>query len=305
MSTPITKDYSLKDIAARKTANPPKAVMTAILTQGQTDERALARQALLLKHPELKGSVPDPKTKAGAALAREEARILVRQIRPLIWLRQIVDLLDRDRGDIPRDFLLGWMAYESDGLVTAITDRPERGYFQIDWKAGEAQEQLKLDQDHFEALSKDREYSVKVGIQLAQIYRQYIRKHYPSVPDKSELLWRLTKARHGASGILSKAMRQLATAHQKITWEAVSAKMAKTHLGRKDVAIVDQVFRYAGSLKPLVDMIPTAAAGATSPELEAEAPMGDPFDDSAVLMGTSWFPRYPVVQTQPFGFRRR
>jgi len=162
-----------------------------------------AAKAIGLVLPELKGKLP---ASLSPKLARELSRILVRQVRPLIWFRQIIELLDRYRGDIPREFLLGWMAIESDGNVKVVTSRPERGYFQIDWKGGEAQEQLKLDQSKFLALSTDREYSIRVGIQLAQLYRSYIRKHYPAVPDGSELLWRLTKARHGASGLLAKAL---------------------------------------------------------------------------------------------------
>jgi hypothetical protein len=199
-------------------------------------------------------------------LARELSRILVRQVRPLIWLRQIIELLDRYRGDIPREFLLGWMAIESDGNVKVVTSRPERGYFQIDWKGGEAQEQLKLDQTKFLALSTDREYSIRVGTQLAQLYRTYIRKHYPSVPDGSELFWRLTKARHGASGLLNKALAQLTKAKQKITWDAVAAQMSQTSLGPKIVANVEHLFKYANLFKPLATMISTQSI-----ELEAES----------------------------------
>jgi hypothetical protein len=268
MSTSITRDYSLKDIAEGKIGNPPKAVVTAILAQGNRDERALAQQALLLNHPELKGKLPaSPSPK----LARELSRILVRQVRPLIWLLQIIELLDRYRGDIPREFLLGWMAIESDGNVKVVTSRPERGYFQIDWKGGEAQEQLKLDQTKFLALSTDREYSIRIGIQLARLYRSYIRKHYPAVPDGSELLWRMTKARHGASGLLTKALSELAKAHQKITWEGLAAKMSQTTLGPKIVDNVDHLFKYANLFKRLVAAVSTSISAAKSNELEGEA----------------------------------
>jgi hypothetical protein len=271
MSTSITRDYSLKDIAEGKIGNPPKAVLTAILAQGSRDDRALAQQALLLRHPELKDKMPDSTAPKHAVLARELSRILVRQVRPLIWLRQIIELLDRYRGDIPREFLLGWMAIESDGNVKVVTSRPERGYFQIDWKGGEAQEQLKLDHTKFLALSTDREYSIRVGIQLAQLYRNYIRKHYPTVPDGSELLWRMTKARHGASGLLTKALAELAKAHQKITWEALAAKMSQTKLGPKIVDNVNHLFKYANLFKPLVATISTGARATKAQELEGEA----------------------------------
>jgi hypothetical protein len=268
MSTSITRDYSLKDIAERKIGNPPKPLVAAILSQGNRDERALAQQALLLRHPELKGKMPDS---ISPKLARELSQILVRQVRPLIWLRRIIELLDRYRGDIPREFLLGWMAIESDGNVKVVTSRPERGYFQIDWKGGEAQEQLKLDQTKFLALSTDREYSIRVGIQLAQLYRSYIRKHYPAVPDGSELLWRLTKARHGASGLLNKALAELAKTHQKITWEALAAKMSQTSLGPRIVANVEHLFKYANLFKPVVAMISTSTSAPKANELEGEA----------------------------------
>jgi hypothetical protein len=268
MSTSITRDYSLQDIAEGKTGHPPKAVAAAILTQGNRDDRALAQQALLLSHPELNDRLP---ASLSPKLARELSRILVRQVRPLIWLRQIIELLDRYRGDIPREFLLGWMAIESDGNVKVVTSRPERGYFQIDWKGGEAQEQLKLDQTKFLALSTDREYSIRVGIQLAQLYRSYIRKHYPTVPDGSELFWRLTKARHGASGLLTKALAQLTKANQKITWEALAAKMSQTSLGPKIVANVEHLFKYANLFKPLLANIAASPGASKSNELELEA----------------------------------
>ena len=267
MSTSITRDYSLQDVAERKIGNPPRPVAAAILAQGNRDERALAQQALLLRHPDLKGKMP---ASLSPKLARELSQILVRQVRPLIWLRQIIELLDRYRGDIPREFLLGWMAIESDGNVKVVTSRPERGYFQIDWKGGEAQEQLKLDQTKFLALSTDRDYSIRVGIQLAQLYRSYIRKHYSAVPDGSELLWRLTKARHGASGLLNKALAELAKSRQKITWEAVAAKMSQTSLGPKIVANVEHLFKYANLFKPLVAMISTGTSASKSNELEGE-----------------------------------
>jgi len=162
------------------------------------------------------------------------------------------------------------MTIESDGNVKVVTRSPERGYFQIDWKGGEAQEQLKLDQTKFLALSTDREYSIRVGIQLAQLYRSYIRKHYPTVPDGSELFWRLTKARHGASGLLTKALAQLTKAKQRITWEALAAKMSQTSLGPKIVANVEHLFKYANLFKPLLANIAASPGAPKSNELELE-----------------------------------
>jgi hypothetical protein len=103
------------------------------------------------------------------------------------------------------------------------------------------------------------------------LYRSYIRKHYPAVPDGSELFWRLTKARHGASGLLAKALAQLTKANQKITWEALAAKMSQTRLGPKIVANVEHLFQYANLFKSLVAKISTSPAPPKVNEFELEA----------------------------------
>jgi hypothetical protein len=70
----------------------------------------------------------------------------------------------------------------------------------------------------------------------------------------------LTKARHGASGLLNKALAELAKAHQKITWEALAARMSQTSLGPRIVANVEHLFKYANLFKPLVAMISTSTS---------------------------------------------
>jgi hypothetical protein len=162
-----------------------------------------------------------------------------------------------------------------------------------------------LDQARFLALSTDREYSIRVGIELAQIYRRYIRKHYPAVPDRSELLWRLTKARHGASGLLNRAMAELAKAHQEVTWDAVVTRMSQTKLGPKIVANVEHLFKYATLFKPLVAMISAGVGGATGSskanELESEA-RSFRFSGSGSRFGDRGFDRRRVGSLSSGGF---
>jgi hypothetical protein len=81
----------------------------------------------------------------------------------------------------------------------------------------------------------------------------------------------LTKARHGASGLLAKALAQLTRANQKITWEAVAAKMSQTSLGPKIVANVEHLFKYANLFKPLLANIAASPGASKSNELELEA----------------------------------
>jgi hypothetical protein len=260
----ITRDFPLKSIADGTLGNAPKDIRAEILSKGNHDAKALTNQVFWQLHLDLKDTQlkkTDPKQQK---LRDEWSRILRRQIDPLIWLHRIVELLDKYRGDIPREFLLGWMAVESDGSVKVISTRGERGYFQIDWKGGEAQEQLKLSRQDFNRLSTDREFSIQIGVQLVQTYRRFLLDNY-KLTDGTDLLWHLTKARHGASGTLKFAMDKLVNASKDITWSAVSQEMSATNVGRKVVNNVNEMFRHAALLKPIADLIPSPPV--TTPEL--------------------------------------
>jgi phosphatidylserine/phosphatidylglycerophosphate/cardiolipin synthase-like enzyme len=248
------RDYSLKEIAEGTHGKVPSGILADIMTNGNFDANALTYQVFWQQHPDLNGMMLDEKNRKH----REWRTILDNQIKPLIWLRGIVELLDKYRGDIPREFLLGWMAEESDGRVNAITSRPERGYFQIDWKTGESQEQLKLSAKDFRRLSTDREYSIQMGVELAQIYRRHFLKLY-KLTDGSELLWRLTKARHAVPSPTKLALNKLVKEGKDIkdiTWLAISQTMSDIKYGPTVVNNVNKVFRYALLLKPIADLIP-------------------------------------------------
>ena len=207
---------------------------------------------------------PLEKTGAKHAKLRAEWGVLARRVKGLIWLRQVIDELDKNRGDIPREFLLGWMAVESDGKVGTVTGRPERGYFQIDWKAGEAREQLGLSETQFKKLSTNRVFSIEKGIELAEKYRQWILTNHPSVPDQSELLWRLTKGRHAASGSLKGVLDRLVSQKTNITWATVSP-LIPDFMRRN----VDATLDYAAKLKPFADLV---GAQAPAQHLDLHSP---------------------------------
>jgi hypothetical protein len=66
-------------------------------------------------------------------------------------------------------------------------------------------------------------------------------------------------------------LAQLTKANQKITWEALAAQMSQTSLGRKIVANVEHLFKYANLFKPLVANIAGSPGAPKLNELELEA----------------------------------
>jgi monoamine oxidase len=258
-----TSDHPLREIADGQRGRLPDDILAAILTTGESDANDLTNRVLWRSHRDLSGKTLDPKDPKQKALRDESGRILRRQVKPIIWLRQVIGQLDRHRGDIPREFLLGWMAAESDGKVSTVSTLGERGYFQIMWQSGEAKQQLGLTENTFRRLSTDREFSIEQGIRLAKTYRQHFLRKYRTVPDGSELLWRLTKGRHALPTALDKELDRLVKAGTTITWQAVSQSLPK--MARH----VNLTFDFAAKLKPLADLVP--APPATTPEFYAEA----------------------------------
>lgn len=252
------RDGSLRDIADTNTV--PDEIRAAILRDGETKVNDLTDRAFWIRHPDLKGK-PLAKTGGAQQALREEWSATAQQVAGLIWLRQVIDELDKRRGTLPRDFLLGWMAVESDGKVGVVTERPERGYFQIDWPGGEAREQLGLSAEQFRKLSTDREFSIEKGVALVEKYRQFILTNFPGVPDNSDDLWRFTKARHAASGALKDTLEAMVRKKTELSWAKVSPQLPA--FMRKNV---DATMAFAAKLKPFADLVGSAAPA--QPELE-------------------------------------
>jgi carboxypeptidase C (cathepsin A)/phosphatidylserine/phosphatidylglycerophosphate/cardiolipin synthase-like enzyme/V8-like Glu-specific endopeptidase/subtilisin family serine protease len=252
-----TREYSLKAIADGNQGQVPPDILAAILTQGETDANTLTNQVFWQKHPQLTGNRLDANDSSQQNLRTEWSVIFRRRVKPLIWLRAMIDLIDKYRGTIPREFLLGWIAWESDGDLKSTTPLNELGYFQIMWQGGEAQAQLHITYEQFQKLATDPAFSLQQGIALAEAYRKYIRRTYPSVADGSDLLWRLTKGRHAASGFLKNALSKLEKSSVPITWASVSAVLPGWMLEN-----IGRTMSYAAKLKPFADLVPSAANAA-------------------------------------------
>jgi hypothetical protein len=130
----------------------------------------------------------------------------------------LLPLLDRHRGDIPVDFLLGWIDVESNGRIDEVTKSlDERGFFQI--HPAESKDH------HFQhqRLTVDPDYSVWAGVQLVRDYATLARKRFPWIQVGSRLFWSVVKLQHAMGSGLARTM--LAEMSRRgippITWQAI------------------------------------------------------------------------------------
>ena len=190
------------------------------------------------------------------------------------WVAALLPLLERHRGDIPLEFLLGWIKIESGGNIKTRTSLDERGYFQIHPK-----ESKLLGLNH-NLLDVDPEYSVQSGVKLI---RHYMRRAQDKLKIKpgTDLFWRMVKFQHTGVGyveVILNAMRRDGVSPS--SWDAIrnyvreNTGKLRQHkfFARRDpntlVENVDKLFAWGRKLTP-------RRQGGASQELEAE-PAGAP-----------------------------
>jgi hypothetical protein len=149
----------------------------------------------------------------------------------------LVPILERYRGDIPLVFLVGWVAVESDAVISEVTKKyNERGFFQL-MPSESADARPPIDHNR---LSLDPEYSVKAGLFKVRYYMALADQRYPWIPKGSDLYWRIVKLQHamGSAGTL-KLLTSMRNRNVGVTWDTI-----KRYGPPSFVANVDKLFRF-------------------------------------------------------------
>ena len=105
---------------------------------------------------------------------------------------KLIPILDRARGDIPLEFLLGWIDVESAWVLEPPSVTCERGYFQL-----YPEDSVSLGLDH-DRIGADPTYSIQSGVPFVNRARKQIERAVKAfgVPRNSDLYWRLVKLWH-------------------------------------------------------------------------------------------------------------
>lgn len=187
----------------------------------------------------------------------------------LPWIRGLLPLLEKYRGDIPLSFLIGWIAVETGGCVGDISPCcDERGYFQIHPKE---LKNIGLDGqpiDH-DRLATDFEYSVRAGIELVRYYMKNVMsdlniRYNLDIKSRTEFFWRMVKFQHTGIGDVKTLLSDMnRNGKPPTSWQAILDYVkGKAPRLKRLTDNVDHLFERAKLLTP--------RSGGTTPELYFE-----------------------------------
>ena len=96
-----------------------------------------------------------------------------------------------------------------------VTNLNERGFFQIH------PDESKDRRFQHERLTTDPDYSVQAGIRNVRFYADLARQRFPSIPEGSELFWRIVKLQHAmGSGLVRALLGRMRASNIALSWEA-------------------------------------------------------------------------------------
>jgi N-acetylmuramoyl-L-alanine amidase len=230
---PIVVQYALL------AKNEDLAIKLAIMF-GNRNENSLTDMVFYSRHPEVSGRRIAPHE---TQLIREWAFIQSQLVRPALGagktstsqggsvlekncqhvgcteggtpaqrIAALIPLLNRYRGDIPLEFLVGWLMVESGGCNSVVTHLCERGYFQI-----HPEESADHNFDH-RRISTDREYSIMKGIELIKAHAANTARL--GFTPGTDLFWHMVKLRHWLPKGVQQTLSLMKTQNvQPTTWE--------------------------------------------------------------------------------------
>jgi hypothetical protein len=133
---------------------------------------------------------------------------------------KLIPILDQARGDIPLEFLLGWIDVESAWVLEPPSVTCERGYFQL---YPEDSTILGLDHDR---IGTDPAYSIQSGVPFVNHARKQIERAVKAfgVAPNSDLYWHLVKLWHWIPSAPEKILAAMSAHGVKATdWQSVRA----------------------------------------------------------------------------------